>query len=126
MIRLLTAATMLMAALPGVAAAQQAPQRPAQQRAAQAQPASPSATEMRRQFCDHSEAEVESLISSINAAFRGRQAAQRELARLSGRPGADDVRQRADHWRSMIDELSDELQKWALVRAGLGCPAFGQ
>lgn len=126
--RALAAVAVLAATLPGVAAAQQPqPQRPAQaqqQRQAQPPPAPPNPAEQRRQFCDHAGEEVETLISSLNAAFRGRQAAQRDLARLAGRADADEARRRAEHWRRMIDELSNDLQKWALVRAGLGCPSY--
>ena len=117
------AAMALLVALPGfvpqgATAQTRPPQRPA------TQPATPPVppAEARRQFCESTMAEVDTLVASGNAAFRGLRAAQRDVARLAGQPGAEDARQRAENWRGMLDETITELQKWTSVRAGLGCP----
>lgn len=117
---LLAAAMGLLVALPAVA--QQAPQTRAPQRPA-VQPVQPMPDEARRQFCENMLAEVDTLVASGNAAFRGLRAAQRDVMRLAGQPGAEEARLRVDNWRRMLDETMTELQRWTMVRAGLGCPA---
>jgi hypothetical protein len=110
-------AALLLVALPMAALAQS---RPAPT------PLPPTAAESRRAFCDFSLAEIDTITQSINAAFRGRQGAQRDAARLSGRPGADEARERAERWGAMIGEQLVDLERWTMVRAGHGCPAYGQ
>jgi hypothetical protein len=115
-------AALLLATLPVVALAQTRPP-PQQQPVA---PPPPTPAETRRAFCDFSGAELDTIMQSINAAFRGRQAAQRDAQRLSGRPGADEARQRAERWGAMITEQLVDLDRWTMVRASQGCPAYGQ
>jgi len=113
------AAALLMATLPLAAVAQTRP-------AAPVAPPPPTPAETRRAFCDFSAGEVETILQSINAAFRGRQVAQRDAQRLSGRPGADEARERATRWSAMITEQLADLERWTMVRAAQGCPAYGQ
>jgi hypothetical protein len=122
--KLVLAAAMLLVVLPlivpqGALAQTRPPQRPA------TQPATPPPVppaEARRQFCESTMTELDTLVASGNAAIRGLRAAQRDVTRLAGQPGAEDARQRAENWRRMLDETMTELQKWTSVRAGLGCP----
>jgi hypothetical protein len=109
------AAAIVLVGVPGLALAQ-----------GLTQPRQADQADARRQFCEFTLTEVDMLVSSMNAAFRGRQTAQRDVARLTGRPGADEARQRSERWGGMVEDLLTDLQKWTLVRAAIGCPAYGQ